>query len=199
MINDLSDKAKSIRKNIPSRTQSIVFRAKTALLQLNRGFQNLFAAKIKRFPLSSRSKDKDVIAESRTALWTESTPEERFLTAGKIHNLRLAVKKLDGVEVLANQTFSFWKHIGQANRLKGFVKGRELREGCFRISAAVCASFQMRCMMRLSKQSLKLSNASRIRKSFPVRLPKPGAMRRFSGIMWIYASGRRPDSVSKPT
>ncbi len=44
--------------------------------------------------------------------------------------MRLAVKKLDGVEVPANQTFSFWKHIGQANRLKGFVKGRELREGC---------------------------------------------------------------------
>ena len=53
-----------------------------------------------------------------------------MLLAGKVHNLRLAVKKLDGLEISGGEVFSFWKNVGQASRLKGFVVGRELREGC---------------------------------------------------------------------
>ena len=34
------------------------------------------------------------------------------------------------VEVPAGQVFSFWKQIGRTSRLKGYVAGRELREGC---------------------------------------------------------------------
>jgi len=72
----------------------------------------------------------EVISSSRTPLWTEIEPEERFLVAGKIHNLRLAVRRLDGLEVPAGQTFSFWRQVGRASRLRGYVEGRELREGC---------------------------------------------------------------------
>ncbi|MBK9154039.1 MAG: VanW family protein [Chloracidobacterium sp.] len=71
-----------------------------------------------------------VIATSRTPLWTEIEPEERFLVAGKIHNLRLAARQLDGLEIPAGQVFSFWKNVGRASRFKGYVEGRELREGC---------------------------------------------------------------------
>ena len=34
------------------------------------------------------------------------------------------------MEIPAGATFSFWKHLGRANGLKGYVVGRELREGC---------------------------------------------------------------------
>ena len=39
--------------------------------------------------------------------------ENWILTAGKIENLRIAIKNLNGIEVSANQVFSFWKHVVQ--------------------------------------------------------------------------------------
>ena len=63
-------------------------------------------------------------------LWTDHENSEKILVAGKIHNLRLAVRQLNGVEVPANRVFSFWKHLARTSRLKGYVARRELREGC---------------------------------------------------------------------
>jgi len=116
--------------NIHTRSQALIFRGKASLLQLNRGFKNLFDSGLKNYAFSAALKNAPVIAESKTPLWTEAAPEEQFLLAGKIHNLRLAVKKLNGLQIPASETFSFWKSVGQATRLKGFVVGRELREGC---------------------------------------------------------------------
>lgn len=118
-----------IRK-IPSPKEAIVFRVKSALLQARRGARNLLDSRIRKFSKAAALIDKPVIAESRTALWTETDPEERFLLAGKIHNLRLVIRELNGVEIPAGETFSFWKQTGRTNRLRGFVAGRELREGC---------------------------------------------------------------------
>jgi hypothetical protein len=50
--------------------------------------------------------------------------------AGKIHNLRLAVRRIDGIEIPAGEVFSFWRQVGRTTRRRGFVSGRELREGC---------------------------------------------------------------------
>ena len=116
--------------NIHKRGQTAIFRAKASLLQLKRGFVNFLDSKIKHQKISGRLKYTPIIAESKTPLWTESADEEQFLLAGKVHNLRLVAKKLDGLEIPAGEVFSFWKNVGQASRLKGFVVGRELREGC---------------------------------------------------------------------
>jgi hypothetical protein len=113
-----------------TRIQSLIFKSKAALLKAKRGLENLFDKKLQKFPKAGNLSKNRVVAESKTPLWTESLPEEQFLLAGKVHNLRLAIKKLDGVEVPAGEVFSFWKHVGQANRARGFVEGRELREGC---------------------------------------------------------------------
>ena len=118
------------QRKIPTRKEHFVFRGKTALLQIRRGFDDLIYKRVVRHARRSDLADESVIATSKTPLWTEIEPEERFLVAGKIHNLRLAIRELDGVEVPANEIFSFWKHVGRANRLKGYVEGRELREGC---------------------------------------------------------------------
>ncbi len=110
--------------------QAFIFRGKVSLLQLKRAVENAFDKQIRRFPSADNLTDRPIIAESKTPLWTESSREEQFLLAGKVHNLRLAVKKLNGVEVSADEIFSFWKHVGRANRLNGYAEGRELREGC---------------------------------------------------------------------
>lgn len=116
--------------NIQTYAQALVFRSKASLLRIRRGFLNLSDNKSRRFPIASQSALKPIIAESKTPLWTESAAEEQFLLAGKVHNLRIAVKKLNGLEIPANRVFSFWKQVGRANKLNGYVAGRELREGC---------------------------------------------------------------------
>jgi hypothetical protein len=116
--------------NAHTRIQSLIFKTKAALLRAKRGMENLFDRKLRKFPKAAGPGKNSIIAESKTPLWTESLSEEQFLLAGKVHNLRLAIRKLDGVEIPAGEVFSFWKHVGQANRARGFVEGRELREGC---------------------------------------------------------------------
>lgn len=62
-------------------------------------------------------------------LWRD-TDTSAGLTAGKVHNLRLASAKLDGTAVPPDKIFSFWKQVGRPTRRKRFALGRELREGC---------------------------------------------------------------------
>ena len=119
-----------IERRLPTRLESVVFRGKTGLLQLRRALFDRFTSRVVRHQKNMTLISAEVISSSRTPLWTEIEPEERFLVAGKIHNLRLAVRRLDGLEVPAGQTFSFWRQVGRASRLRGYVEGRELREGC---------------------------------------------------------------------
>jgi hypothetical protein len=114
---------------LPTRTQAIIFRGKASLLQIKRSVENLLNKDLKRFS-AIVGEHQPLIAESITPLWTEKEPGEQFLQAGKIQNLRLAVRHLNGLQIPAGQIFSFWKQVGKTTRWKGFVAGRELREGC---------------------------------------------------------------------
>ncbi|MGQ0540740.1 MAG: VanW family protein [Blastocatellia bacterium] len=120
----------SAERKIPTRTEAAVFRVKTLLLQLQRLILDQVSSRVGQFAKEERLADMPMIAESKTPIWTETEPEERFLVAGKIHNLRLAVRNIDGLEIPAGEVFSFWKHVGRASSIRGFVEGRELREGC---------------------------------------------------------------------
>lgn len=117
-------------RRIPSRQEAAIFRFKTLLLQARRSFQDRTSLKVRRFGRDSALIESPVIARSVTPLWTETEPQERPLVAGKIHNLRIAISRLNGIEVPAGEVFSFWKHVGRATKRSGFVEGRELREGC---------------------------------------------------------------------
>lgn len=117
-------------RRVPTRKEAAVFRLKAILLQTRRGFENSLRSRTRGFGRSATLESAPVVAESKTQLWTETTPEERHLVAGKIQNLRVALKKIDGVEVPAGETFSFWQQVGRTTRRRGFVAGRELREGC---------------------------------------------------------------------
>lgn len=130
-VNAATTTALKPEPKIHARHEALIFRAKAFLLQIRRGTQNLTDASVRRFEKADEFANQSIIAESKTALWTEKDRvEEMPLMAGKIENLRLAIRKINGVEIPAGQTFSFWKQIGRASKRKGFVRGRELREGC---------------------------------------------------------------------
>ncbi|WP_325309360.1 VanW family protein [Longimicrobium sp.] len=112
-----------------SRTGALVFRAKAAGLRLRRTAGDLLRGP-RRHPRAAAPCDAPVLAESATPLWTNAGPGELALVAGKVHNLRLAARRIDGVELPAGAVFGFWAQVGRASRLRGFVAGRELREGC---------------------------------------------------------------------
>ena len=108
----------------------IKLQSKSVLLIIRRGVQNFFSGN-KKFHRSKTLNSQPVIAVSESKLWNYDDNEKNWiLTAGKIHNLRLAAKQLNGIEVEGNKTFSFWKHIGNPNIGKGYVLGREIKEGC---------------------------------------------------------------------
>ncbi len=71
-----------------------------------------------------------VVAEVVTPLYTEADPNEMALQLGKVQNLRVAARALDGVVIRRNEVFSFWAHVGRPTRARGYVEGRELRQGC---------------------------------------------------------------------
>ena len=114
----------------PTFTEALIFTFKARGLMLRRAFQNLITNRVKRHAVDDHLEDHQTLATSSSILWTEGKPEELDLTAGKVHNLRAAVRYLNGIEIPAGATFSFWKQVGKANRKRGFVAGRELREGC---------------------------------------------------------------------
>jgi hypothetical protein len=125
-----ADPEKQPRDDVPTAYDAAVFRAKSALFQLGRGALNLFARGRARHGRGDAHRRGRVIAESRTRLWGGGAAGERALEAGKVHNLRLAARRLNGVEVPAGAVFSFWAQVGRASRARGYVRGRELREGC---------------------------------------------------------------------
>ncbi|MBK1830641.1 VanW family protein [Verrucomicrobiaceae bacterium R5-34] len=114
---------------LPTRRQALLFSAKVKLLQGRRMLMNL-ADGVSRHPRSDALSDAPVIASSSTPLWTEEHAAERDLTAGKVQNLRLACQALHGTVIPAGEVFSFWKQMRRTTRGKGYVVGRELREGC---------------------------------------------------------------------
>jgi len=118
------------RVNKSGFSAAVIFRAKATLLQIDRVVYNVLRNETARFPVQDTPCNEPIAGQSRTRLWTAESEAEKSLSAGKVHNLRLALRRLNGVEVPAGSIFSFWTQIGRASRWRGYVPGRELREGC---------------------------------------------------------------------
>jgi len=71
-----------------------------------------------------------VVAESASPLFTVHDPRELPLLLGKIENLRLACRQIHHRVLNPGEIFSFWRQVGPPWRLRGFVPGREVRQGC---------------------------------------------------------------------
>jgi hypothetical protein len=114
----------------PSRIAFAVHHAKVQAHRLLRWLDDR-AAPIPRAEPGRSLIDAPLLAEDRSPLWNhELDPREWPLEWGKLENLRVAARSLDGCEFAAGQPFSFWAQVGPPLRVRGFVEGRELREGC---------------------------------------------------------------------
>jgi vancomycin resistance protein VanW len=116
---------------VPTRIGNLVFGTKAALLRLRRAGADLTLDGPKRHRRGETLLAAPVLATIRSPLWTtRGGVKDRALNAGKIQNLRAAISGLDGIEVGAGEVLSFWRQVGKPLRRRGFVAGRELREGC---------------------------------------------------------------------
>jgi hypothetical protein len=114
---------------MPDRWSAAVFATKVAGLRLRRGLVDMWSGP-RRLPQVALIEGAAIAGESRTPLWSDSRPGEQHHQLGKVHNLRRAVRALDGVMLPAGDTFSFWKQVGWPGRARGFVDGRMLQQGC---------------------------------------------------------------------
>lgn len=110
--------------------RSTIFRLKTYAHISLRTLKNI-RQPIQRHSSQSVDFSMKVIGLSESDLWNpHDNAKNWILTAGKIENLRIAVRRINGIRIPAGQTFSFWKQLGNPNIGKGYVVGREVREGC---------------------------------------------------------------------
>lgn len=87
-------------------------------------------ARVRRWPRVENTVAAPVVADVQSPLWFSDEAGERWHQAGKVHNLRIAARCLNGVEIPAGEMFSFWTQLGRSTRWRGYTFGREVREGC---------------------------------------------------------------------
>ena len=118
-----------------------LFWLKSRLLMLRRAALNALAReRAPRRRLATLPAAAALLAHDEHRLYTLSDPRERLLEMGKVQNLRIAAAAIDGIVVAPGETFSFWRAAGRATRGKGYVVGRELRQGCMipTIGGGIC-------------------------------------------------------------
>jgi hypothetical protein len=115
---------------VPTRSAALLFAAKASVHQLRRWCADAVNVQLKRWPLAQRGPQWKAWGESVSRLDASEREAQRQLVLGKIENLRIAIRSLNGVEVPAHGVFSFWAQVGRPVARRGFVSGRELREGC---------------------------------------------------------------------
>ena len=115
-----------------SRLANAMFWAKSRILIARRMAANALAGSpFRRFErLSALPADARPLAYDEHPIYTAKDPRERELELGKVQNLRVAAALVDGIVLEPGETFSFWAAAGRPSRSKGYVIGRELRQGC---------------------------------------------------------------------
>jgi vancomycin resistance protein YoaR len=113
----------------PARLDMAVFAMKANVFRMRRGVMDLAGGQARRLKRVDHPGG-ELLSEVVTKLYTDDSLHERALQLGKVQNLRVAAKRLNGLIIPQGRVFSFWAHIGRPTRAKGFVEGRELRQGC---------------------------------------------------------------------
>ena len=115
--------------NQPTRLSSAVFAAKMMAFQARRLAKDLAEAPA-RAAQTDDAAFTDVLAESRTPLWSDEHLAERSFQLGKVQNLRVAARALSGTTLPAGTVFSFWRQVGRPSPARGYATGRMLQQGC---------------------------------------------------------------------
>lgn len=113
----------------PTRLSSAVFAAKMMVFQARRVVQDVGAG-APRAALTDDPVFTEIVAESRTPLWSDEAMAERAFQLGKVQNLRVAARALHGSTLAAGQLFSFWRQVGRPSPPRGYATGRMLQQGC---------------------------------------------------------------------
>lgn len=117
-----------------SRRQAAAFAAKAWIFRVRRMAVDVARGRPRRLERADSPGESavswPVVAESRSRLFTGDSAAEFLLQAGKVENLRVAASRLDGLAIPEGGVFSFWRNLPRPTRRHGFVRGRELREGC---------------------------------------------------------------------
>jgi hypothetical protein len=120
--------ATSFSEARPTFSDAISFSVRSNYLKLRRLTKEIAGGPKKR-QNTTVLRDAPIVAESRTPLRTGGN-ESATLVLGKIQNLRVAARALNGIVIPANEVFSFWRQVGRPTKWKGYIVGREVREGC---------------------------------------------------------------------
>jgi vancomycin resistance protein YoaR len=169
--------------NSPSRAGALVFWIKSTILKAGRAVADLRSGLL-RLPMRSAAQLRRVAAESRTPLWREVDGPERPMEIGKVQNLRVALRTLDGTLVPAGEVFRFWRQIGRATARRGYVAGRQLREGC--LYPAVGGGL---CQLSNALYDLALRSGCEIVERHPHTSVVPGSLAeegRDATVAWNY-------------
>jgi hypothetical protein len=128
------------RAAVPTRRQAADFWWRSRLLIALRAWRDLRGPRLPRWHTDTALADAPVRMQLRLPLWTDGREDEFVLVAGKVHNLRLAARAFDGIEVPAGECLSFWRQLGRPSARRGYVLGREVREGCVvpMIAGGIC-------------------------------------------------------------
>ena len=92
-----------------------------------------------------------IVSEHKTPLYRKLKDVEMWLQYNKVENLKLALKRLDGVVIRPGQTFSYWKLIGQPTYSKGYKDGMVLHYGEYKsgVGGGLCQLSNMIYWMTL--------------------------------------------------
>jgi hypothetical protein len=114
----------------PSRWQAALFAGKAWCFRARRGLRDPAGRRPRRLARRPVAADGQRLALAQSPLYANEAAGEQPLQAGKVQNLRVAARYLDGLVIPAGGIFSFWAQVPRPTRRLGFVRGRELREGC---------------------------------------------------------------------
>src|SRR6185312_8534312 len=115
---------------LPSRRQAALFVGKAWCFRAKRWLRDPAGRRPQRLERQPLAADARRLGASQSPLYATGATAEQALQAGKVQNLRLAARYLHGLVIPAGGVFSFWAQVPRPTRRLGFVRGRELREGC---------------------------------------------------------------------
>jgi hypothetical protein len=113
----------------PTRVSFLVFAAKAAGLRARRAMSDLVSSPLRLVRAGPDGFDGPA-GVSQTPLWSDEDLAERSRQQGKVQNLRVAARVLDGSVLPAGAEFSFWRQVGPPTAMRGYVRGRMLQQGC---------------------------------------------------------------------
>jgi len=137
-LNDVSERRVAARagwppeaeRTLPSRRQAALFVGKAWCFRLRRWLRDPAGRRPRPLARKAIAAGGRRLAVSQSPLYANGTAGEQALQAGKVQNLRVAARYLHGLVIPAGELFSFWAQVPRPTRRLGFVRGRELREGC---------------------------------------------------------------------